>query len=89
MTVTLDFETINSSAEMYDIMTQKLNFPSYFGRNLDALSDVLTDIDEPTMIIIKNPGKCFSLLENGYIFRLIKLLGICEGRNENFSVEIE
>lgn len=38
-------------------MTRVFSFPEYFGRNLDALYECLTDIGEPMEIIWKNSQK--------------------------------
>ncbi len=43
---------IRSLEEFYDAISAKLAFPSHFGRNLDALWDVLTtDVEGPLEII--------------------------------------
>lgn len=41
--------------EFYDQISEALAFPGYFGRNLDALWDCLTDLTEPTVLIIWSP----------------------------------
>jgi ribonuclease inhibitor len=39
---------IRSLDEFYDEISRKLNFPDHFGRNLDALWDILTtDVEGP------------------------------------------
>ncbi len=43
---------IRSLEEFYDVISAKLSFPAHFGRNLDALWDVLTtDVKGPVEII--------------------------------------
>jgi len=43
---------IRSLEEFYDVISRKLSFPEHFGRNLDALWDVLTtDVKGPVEII--------------------------------------
>ena len=43
---------IRSLEEFYDVISMKLSLPGYFGRNLDALWDVLTtDVKGPVEII--------------------------------------
>lgn len=37
----------------YDALAEALGFPAWFGRNLDALWDCLTDLDRPTVLIIE------------------------------------
>jgi RNAse (barnase) inhibitor barstar len=38
----------------YDLIADGLGFPRYFGRNLDALWDSLTDLIDPTAVIIRD-----------------------------------
>ena len=33
-----------------------LAFPSYYGRNLDALNDCLSDLDRPTALLVEVPA---------------------------------
>ncbi len=43
---------IRSLEEFYDVISRKLSLPKHFGRNLDALWDVLTaDIEGPVEIV--------------------------------------
>ena len=41
---------IDNIGDFYKILGKKLDFPEYFGNNLDALHDVLTERREPTKI---------------------------------------
>ncbi len=45
----IDFET---KEEIHEYLAEELGFPSYYGKNLDALYDCLTDISEETRIVI-------------------------------------
>jgi len=45
-------KAIRSMEEFYDEIARELHFPKYFGRNLDALWDVLTtDIEGPVELV--------------------------------------
>lgn len=48
--VILDFENLYSRDAIHEYIAQQMQFPHYYGRNLDALFDCLTDIDQPTAI---------------------------------------
>ena len=36
--------------DLHTFVAQELNFPDYYGRNLDAFADCLGDISEPTLV---------------------------------------
>lgn len=40
----LDGSGIRTKAAMFDALARLLDFPDYFGHNLDALSDVVNDL---------------------------------------------
>jgi RNAse (barnase) inhibitor barstar len=40
----VDGRTIRTKAAMLDALAQALDFPDYFGRNLDALNDLVNDL---------------------------------------------
>lgn len=48
--VILDGETIHTREDLHRTLQEALCFPEWYGRNLDALHDVLTDISEKTVI---------------------------------------
>lgn len=54
MTVQLDGKRITGKAALHDLLQQSFSFPDYYGRNLDALYDLLTEISVPTEIQIIN-----------------------------------
>lgn len=45
---------LNGAEITHEILAEKLGFPPYYGKNLDALHDCLTDIAEDTAIILQN-----------------------------------
>jgi ribonuclease inhibitor len=54
----LDGARLASLEAVYDALAQQLSFPAHFGRNLDALWDVLTrDISGPIEIIWRNAAR--------------------------------
>lgn len=49
-TVVLEGSEIKSMADVHDAFAAALRFPDYYGRNLDALHDCLTDLPEPVEV---------------------------------------
>ena len=56
MLVLCDFARLETVDAIYDHLQAELAFPDYFGRNLDALHDCLTDISSPTRLILTGTG---------------------------------
>lgn len=52
--ICLDAHEMDNREQLHDYLAGKLAFPSYYGRNLDALYDCLGDIRQPTIIFINH-----------------------------------
>ena len=52
MLVLCDFSRLQTSDAVYDYLQKELSFPAWFGRNLDALHDCLTDVSSPTRLLL-------------------------------------
>ena len=51
MEVILDGELMTDRPTVHDLLSEKLAFPEYYGRNLDALYDCLTDLRNIHLIL--------------------------------------
>ncbi|MBO4399748.1 MAG: barstar family protein [Lachnospiraceae bacterium] len=51
-TIVIDGAYMTDKTVAYAYLVRRLGFPSYFGKNLDALYDQLTDPCEQTQLII-------------------------------------
>ncbi len=51
--IILNFEGVSDKEEFYTIIRDAIEVPDYFGNNLDALYDVLTEDFEEKTIVIK------------------------------------
>jgi ribonuclease inhibitor len=64
---TIDGKKVKSLNDVYDELSRQLNLPAHFGRNLDALYDVLsTDLAGPVKIIWHNPKASKAALGDQY-----------------------
>ena len=52
--VSLDAKKMVAKEKMHDYLAKKFDLPEHYGRNLDALFDCLCEINEPTLIKLKN-----------------------------------
>ena len=77
--ITLDFENISGKEEMHKYLAEKFEFPDYYGKNLDALFECLTDIAEPTAVNIINAI-------NDYDEQIINVITSAEEENDNLAV---
>ena len=86
---TLDGKTIGSIDDLYDQLSARLSLPEHFGRNLDALWDVLsTDVQGSFEIVWKHTGDSKKLMGSDFS-RAIKLLKDLQKERDNFTLKIE
>jgi len=52
MLILCDFARLGAADAVYEYLSEELALPAWFGRNLDALHDCLTDIGTPTRFIL-------------------------------------
>ncbi len=85
MTFTIDLSKVKSREELHDLLQEVLPLPDYYGRNLDALYDVLTSVCEPMEIRLLNPSGAKDL-PGGYLESFLELCR--DVREENPLVRI-
>jgi ribonuclease inhibitor len=86
---TLDGKTVRSLDDLYDQLSIRLSLPEHFGRNLDALWDVLsTDVRGPFEIVWKHAGDSKKLMGNDFN-RAVKLLKDLQKERDDFTLKIE
>lgn len=73
MNVILDGNLILDREMLHDVLSEELHLPEWYGRNLDALYDCLTDVREETMITLRNRDALEEHL-GSYGHRLMRLL---------------
>ena len=59
MEIVLNFNNCDSISDLHEILMKEFNFPDYYGKNLDALYDCLTELDGnyDVEVICKKGGK--------------------------------
>ena len=88
MQLTLSGGEITDIAELHRVIAAQLGFPEWYGGNLDALYDCLTDVSKPTEITVKNSGALTASL-GGYASAFEEVLRQSARENENISLNIE
>lgn len=70
--INIDGKELVSPKALHDALAAALSFPEYYGGNLDALYDVLTDISEPICLAIENSADARSALD-GYWWSFLEV----------------
>lgn len=86
--VILNGKRMITKEKTHAYLKRKFDFPDYYGRNLDALWDLLSVWDKELLIVIINKADIIENLE-GYGNSLLKLFGELDDENRNISVRYE
>ncbi len=78
--ITIDFGGPDAAAalsrrEIHEYIAEKMDFPPYYGHNLDALYDCLTDICEPTAVGLAIPVLPRNLTEAAFRMKTMTCAG--------------
>jgi len=82
-TITLDIGNIQTVRALHIYLAYMLDFPAYYGRNLDALHDLLTEQVQASCILLT--GEAASDEMRGYLPRLERVLEDSAQENNCFS----
>lgn len=85
--VTIDGKQVFHTCEIHELLARELSFPDYYGGNLDALFDCLTDPMEETEIVVLHPETLKDSLVSHY-GRLMKVFARAEEENPRLHVRI-
>lgn len=85
-TVVLHFKNIRTRTQAHEYLKKELGFPDYYGENLDALWDMLTNESERLEIVIRNGNE---FIENLGEYGKNLLDTMLEAGEENPMLSIE
>lgn len=88
MKVILDGSAVESKAALHDRLQEALMLPAYYGRNLDALFDVLTERSEETEILVTQ-WEALSLQLGHYAAALMDTLYDAAKENPKLTIKVE
>ena len=73
MKAVLDMNELRTCGALHASLAEQFCFPDYYGRNLDALFDCLTDLPEAELQI-KNAGRMAENMGETYARRFFRVL---------------
>lgn len=82
--VILDCAALTDRETLHETLERELEFPSWYGRNLDALHDCLTELHEPVQITLQSLD---SLMNYGR--KLLRVLQDAAAENENIHIQCQ
>lgn len=83
--VILDCEKLLHRKQAHQYLAQMLEFPDYYGKNLDALFDCLTELGECIIVL---EGEAMLRQTDCYGARVLKVLEEAVQANPNLRLEI-
>ncbi|MEY8339164.1 barstar family protein [Lachnospiraceae bacterium 62-35] len=86
-TILLDFRMIKTREQVHEYLAERLDFPYYYGKNLDSLYDMLTDINEDVCLEIVIPGKSEFSEFYEYLFQIEQVLQDAYQDNPCLSIQ--
>lgn len=87
-TCVLDGGEIENQERLHKTLKECLGLPDWYGENLDALYDCLTDLTEETRIMIKNKALLEHSLGN-YAVSLERVLDQASQENPHMHIDRE
>ena len=86
MRVILDCKKLSRRQPAHKHLQEALDFPKYYGKNLDALFDCLTDLCDCTIVL---RGKDQLVQGDGYGARILQVLEDAAQVNPGLTLETE
>lgn len=87
MKIELDGKEMKNIERTHDYLKEKFNLPEYYGRNLDALWDILNGNNDEMDIQLYNEEDMYRNLD-GFSEKLLSLFEDLSIENNNISFEI-
>lgn len=84
-TIWIDGRALMPRDRAHEVLAAALSLPAYYGRNLDALHDCLTDVGRATALMI---GHAATLRDDAYGSKLLRVMVDAAQANPHLSVQL-
>lgn len=84
----LNFSAMKTRKELHQYLKEKLGLPDYYGENLDALYDMLTEAKEKRAIRVEGLAACNEKMQ-GYGDKILRVLKDAEKVTDGLTVELQ
>ena len=81
----VDGRNIRSEDDLHDRLAEGLGLPDFYGRNLDALEECLSDLDGPASVILSRAADLVAALGGGRFEGFDRLFREIAAAREDFS----
>ena len=88
MRFVLDGGSVGNRETLHRVLAAGLQFPDWYGGNLDALHDCLTEINQPTELVIRGSDALETAL-GSYAAALRRVLADSAAQNDALTVTWE
>ena len=86
MNIILNCEKLKEREQAHEYLKKMLGLPEYYGGNLDALYDCLTELSGRTLVLL---GAEALREDGGYGARILKVIEDAAASNSGLTLEIE
>lgn len=86
--IILDGRILADYEKAHDYLKEELGLPEYYGKNLDALYDCLTEMQD-TEIQITEISKAVEQEESFYFKRMLRVFREAAEENENIKINLQ
>ena len=84
--IVIDGSAVRDREALHALLAERLRLPDWYGRNLDALYDCLTDIRDVT-VVLRNAGAMTAAL-GGYGEAALRVFRDAAAENPRFGFEV-
>ena len=83
--IELDAKNLENRHKMHAFFSEKITVPEYFGANLDALNDILSEYDEDLDFILTRE-KTRRIAREEYAWKVLLVISRCARENPHIHI---